>query len=52
MRLWHWFLFRVLTRCFVCQRPMLVHSHRQVQRCINTPLPIKFPWQVVPVSPA
>jgi hypothetical protein len=58
MRLWYWFLFRVLTRCFVCQRLMVLHTHRQMNRCINTPLAIELPeydWQlteVVPVSHA
>lgn len=54
MRLYYWFIFRVLTRCFVCHRPMLLHTHRQMNRCIDTPLSIEFPdhdWQLEPVVP-
>jgi hypothetical protein len=29
-----------LYRCFVCQRPRVLHTTRQVERCDNTPLPI------------
>jgi hypothetical protein len=32
--------FRLFGRCFVCNRPMALHTPRRLNRCHTTPLPL------------
>lgn len=37
---WHWINYRILGRCFVCGRLMIVHSPWAKYLCERMPLPI------------
>jgi hypothetical protein len=39
---WHWIKYRILGRCFVCGRLMIVHSPWAKYLCERTPLPIEI----------
>ena len=59
MQFLHWLVWRTTHRCYAqgCGRPLIIHTHSQLKRCINTPLAIQladnepdYSWQLV--SPA
>jgi hypothetical protein len=60
MRFWYWLMWRTMSRCYAqgCGLWMVLHSHKRMLRCIDTPMSIRLAdlpdtdWQVVPVSHA
>jgi hypothetical protein len=40
--LWHWPRYRFGSRCWVCGRPMALHSPWAKYDCERTPMPISF----------